>query len=457
MLWLVQRDFLQGGSVDEYLKVALRPVPASATDEHATRLNTIRQVLAKFNRMRGMGLPQPHRERTALCELETYKLAPEYRAGLGRVQHWVGQNAPGRGVARWLSGSELSLTVQQVVDALNVHDIPTAGSVIDSFNRDVRDKAILQLQATLNALPLPLSADNLTSTVEAAVAAAIAALHRRSFGAEATVMDKQFEAQAQPAVRAATDANFRASHQVCASAWRQCSSALASVKAASLPSRRRFVARLGSCNATMAACVGPAEAQYRQQLLQAAADGAREYGTQFYSRLSHMLVLVCAVGVLTFRYIYPNGLAELCCWLVLIAAEVLPRVTAMTQFTSGLEDTASTFWESPNGQKLVNLYETAVYNEYADAEDWLYVVATVLGLLLFWRFCCICRERCCSRSKPRKRRTYNRARRGYQGRGYEEEDYGDEEEDYDEEEEEMRTPRTDRVPMRAPAPRSVRR
>jgi hypothetical protein len=44
MLWLVQRDFLQGGSVDEYLKVALRPVPASATDEHATRLNTIRQV-----------------------------------------------------------------------------------------------------------------------------------------------------------------------------------------------------------------------------------------------------------------------------------------------------------------------------------------------------------------------------------------------------------------------------
>ena len=56
--------------------------------------------------------------------------------------------------------------------------------------------------------------DALTAAVEAAVAAAAGALHRRSFGAEPEVMDKQFEEQAQPAVRAATDANFRASHQV---------------------------------------------------------------------------------------------------------------------------------------------------------------------------------------------------------------------------------------------------
>ena len=102
---------------------------------------------------------------------------------------------------------------------------------------------------------------------------------------------------------------------------------------------------------------------------------------------------MCAVGVLTFRYIYPNGLAELLCWLVLIGAEVLPRLTAMTQFTEGLMP-ASTFWESPNGQRLVNLYEVAVYNEYADAEDYLYIGACVLLGLLFWRFVCVCRQRC---------------------------------------------------------------
>ena len=180
---------------------------------------------------------------------------------------------------------------------------------------------------------------------------------------------------------------------MCAVLWKKCSHTLASLKTASLPSRRRFHARLASCNATMAPCVGPAEAGYKTLLAQAASDGQVEYGEQFYSRLSHMLVLVCAVGVLTFRYIYPNGLAELLCWLVLIGAEVLPRLTAMTQFTEGLMP-ASTFWESPNGQRLVNLYEVAVYNEYADAEDYLYIGACVLLALLFWRFVCVCRQRC---------------------------------------------------------------
>ena len=51
---------------------------------------------------------------------------------------------------------------------------------------------------------------------------------------------------------------------------------------------------LTSCNATMAPCVGPAEAGYKTLLAQAASDGQVEYGEQFYSRLSHMLVLVCA-------------------------------------------------------------------------------------------------------------------------------------------------------------------
>jgi len=44
----------------------------------------------------------------------------------------------------------------------------------------------------------------------------------------------------------------------------------------------------------MAPCVGPAEAGYKTLLAQAASDGQVEYGEQFYSRLSHMLVLVCA-------------------------------------------------------------------------------------------------------------------------------------------------------------------
>ena len=46
LLWLVQRDFLQGGTVDEYLRAALRTTDAPAGDEHAKRLNQIRQARA---------------------------------------------------------------------------------------------------------------------------------------------------------------------------------------------------------------------------------------------------------------------------------------------------------------------------------------------------------------------------------------------------------------------------
>jgi len=121
----------------------------------------------------------------------------------------------------------------------------------------------------------------------------------------------------------------------------------------------------------------------------------------------------------------------------------------MTQFTEGLNlMPASTFWESPNGQKLVNFYEAAVYNEYADAEDWLYIAACVLMLLLVWRFCCVCRERCC-RSK-KKRRQYTRVRR----RAGEEDDYDEDEEVYEDEDEEMVRTRT---PPSARTSRSHRR
>ena len=50
---------------------------------------------------------------------------------MSRVQHWVALNAPGRGAPRWLGGGEIALSIRQVVDALNVHDIPTATDVID--------------------------------------------------------------------------------------------------------------------------------------------------------------------------------------------------------------------------------------------------------------------------------------------------------------------------------------
>ena len=45
----MQRDFLQGSSVEEYLRAALKPVPHPSGDEHGERLNAIRASLALFD------------------------------------------------------------------------------------------------------------------------------------------------------------------------------------------------------------------------------------------------------------------------------------------------------------------------------------------------------------------------------------------------------------------------
>ena len=61
---LVQRDFLQGGSVDDYLQQALKPV--AARDAQEQELTVVRRNLGLFGEMRGIGVPQPHTRRTSL-------------------------------------------------------------------------------------------------------------------------------------------------------------------------------------------------------------------------------------------------------------------------------------------------------------------------------------------------------------------------------------------------------
>ena len=168
------------------------------------------------------------------------------------------------------------------------------------------------------------------------------------------------------------NANFRASHDVCKGLWDGCAQQIARVRLATLPSRRRFRARLEQCNGTLAACVGPAAADFHQRLDTAATTGAAEYGEQFLQKLSQQLVIFCVLGILVFRYLAVSGLAELLCWLLLVAAEVLPRLNSVTSLSSiGGEAASPTFWSTPAGAAFLEAYEVVVFNEYADADNWV--------------------------------------------------------------------------------------
>ena len=97
LLWLVQRDFLQGGSVEAYLSEHLHPKHAAAqpaaADEHAVELDKVRRALTAFEpRMRAMGLPtsfhDAHAERAQKAEAEEAEEAEYAARARGRGGSW---------------------------------------------------------------------------------------------------------------------------------------------------------------------------------------------------------------------------------------------------------------------------------------------------------------------------------------------------------------------------------
>ena len=170
---------------------------------------------------------------------------------MARVREWVLAHTAGGGGGRvWQGGGELAASVKQLSAALNAQEIPSASNVIDAYNRDVQLQAIDELKTKLDALTLPVDAATLQASAAELIGSARRTVRRRSFG-DGAASEKGggslFEREGEAAVRAAMDANFKASHEVCEVLWGKCASSLASLKLATLPSRRRFTARVASC------------------------------------------------------------------------------------------------------------------------------------------------------------------------------------------------------------------
>ncbi|MED6182082.1 hypothetical protein PIB30_025319 [Stylosanthes scabra] len=79
LLWLIQRDFLQGKSVQQMVEEALRRVPNINGDKNIDMVNQIRDSLAIMgDNSTAFSLPQPHLQRTKLCDMKDGDLEPLY-------------------------------------------------------------------------------------------------------------------------------------------------------------------------------------------------------------------------------------------------------------------------------------------------------------------------------------------------------------------------------------------
>lgn len=121
------------------------------------QVNTIRASLSALSRgSSAIGLPQPHLNRTALCDLPDAEFEPAYlqrRDDLRAHLHATARAKSLRGAP--LDGRGLADLVEALVAALNDQEFPTAGSMLEAFNQRLVLECSDGHAAALAALPLP--------------------------------------------------------------------------------------------------------------------------------------------------------------------------------------------------------------------------------------------------------------------------------------------------------------
>ena len=188
MVWCIQRDFLQGKTTQAALDDALAPVPnpqheasidqvrldSSASrsakcgeicgaetppDRAAVQVNRIRaSVSALASDSVAFGLPQPHLDRTKLCELPDLELSTAYLDSRERLRQHLHDTARAKTLrGRPLDGPGATDLVVALVDALNTREMPTSGSMLEAFNQQLLHEVLEDHAKELEALELPVA------------------------------------------------------------------------------------------------------------------------------------------------------------------------------------------------------------------------------------------------------------------------------------------------------------
>ncbi|XP_065632165.1 uncharacterized protein LOC136068663 [Quercus suber] len=166
LLWLIQRDFLQGKSVQEMVDEALRHVPNNDGDKNIDMVNQIRDSLAVMgDNSTAFSLPQPHLQRTKLCDLKDGELEPMYVKKREQLKELVaGIIHPKIVQGKHLNGKEFISFLEQILEALNKGEIPSTGSLVEVFNKGILERCLKLYSGWMAALHLPVSEKHLEDT-----------------------------------------------------------------------------------------------------------------------------------------------------------------------------------------------------------------------------------------------------------------------------------------------------
>ncbi|PWA63037.1 guanylate-binding family protein [Artemisia annua] len=380
LLWLIQRDFLQGKSVKQMVDEALRHVPNSDGDKNIDQVNQIRDSLAIMgDNSTAFSLPQPHLQRTKLCDLKDGELDQSYVQKREQLKEVVKSIIRPKIVeGKSLNGNEFVAFLEKILEALNKGEIPSTGSLVEVFNKKILERCSKIYEDSMTKVVLPISEETLQSIHEAARSESLKAFEEQHFGrhhAKKSVetLDEDIEKMFKNFVMA----NQYKSSKLCEALYTACEDKMDQLQILRLPSMAKFNAGFLHCNQSFETeCVGPSKTVYEQRMAKMMGKSKSLFIKEYNHRLFNWLVAFSLVMVIVGRFIIKFILIEIGAWILFIFLETYTRM-----FWS-----PESLYYNPVWHGIVATWETLVYSPVLDLDRWAIQIGFIaLILLVYWR------------------------------------------------------------------------
>ncbi|XP_050140490.1 uncharacterized protein LOC126616472 isoform X2 [Malus sylvestris] len=380
LLWLIQRDFLQGKSVQEMVNEALLRVPNSDGNKNIDMVNQIRDSLAIMgDNSTAFSLPQPHLERTKLCDMKDGELDPMYVKKKEQLKQLVSSIIRPKIVqGKTLSGKEFVSFLEQILEALNKGEIPSTGSLVEVFNKGILERCLKLYHERMEKLSLPLVEQSVQEYHERSMEEVMKLFEDQHFGRHhAKKSVEQLQEEVDKVFKNVVMANKYQSSKLCEALYTRCEDKMDQLQVLRLPSMAKFNAGFLQCNQSFEQeCVGPAKVNYEVRMMKMLGKSRSLFIKEYNHRLFNWLVAFSLVMVVVGRFIIKFILIEIGAWIMFIFLETYTRM-----FWS-----AESLYYNPVWHVIVATWETLVYSPVLDLDRWAIPAGVLVALfILYWR------------------------------------------------------------------------
>ncbi|OAY82516.1 Guanylate-binding protein 4 [Ananas comosus] len=369
-----------GKSVQEMVNEALQRVPNRNGDKYIDQVNQIRDSLAIMgDNSTAFSLPQPHLQRTKLCDMKDSELDPLYVDKREQLKKLVASITHPKIVqGKTLNGEEFVTFLEQILEALNKGEIPSTGSLVEIFNKVILERCLKVYNERMGSLGLPVPENKLQLVHDESKIEVRKLFDEQHFGRHHAAQSiLKLEEEIQKVYRNFLLANEYQSSKLCEARYTQCEDKMDQLQVLRLPSMAKFNAGFLQCNQSFEKeCVGPSKEAYERRMTKMLAKSRALFIKDYNNRLFNWLVTFALVMVVVGRFIIKFFLLEIGAWVMFIFLETYTRM-----FWS-----AESLYYNPAWHIIVATWETIVYSPLLDLDRWAFPIgALLLVSLLYWR------------------------------------------------------------------------